>query len=347
MHRIPASVLFGVDPVHDTRHYYETSWLLPPALLAALRALISTYIFVSIFFIWGWDGSHDARDAIGQSFSYFTWLTYWGLGFYTLFAAIHTACYAHTGRSQLFDRWPRAMRALHSLLYTTVTVYPPLVTLVFWIILFKPPFYKEAFPGWSNVRYFALVSFPLNSASFLSFRWIHSAMCYDGPERMSHTYILPHIPRPCSELNTALMHYMVSQISQHGLNSLYAILEIVLPTTAPHPWISIPFLVLLLLLYLCVAYITVHTEGFYPYSFLNPKTNGSGLVTGYCFGILAAILVIFLVSSGLIWLRAWLVKGRIKRSPRDPLYRQDWFRGVEAGMEAREVSSTERKHVQI
>lgn len=161
------------------------------------------------------------------------------------------------------------------------------------------------------------------------------------------TYILPHIPRPCSELKAALMHNIITQISQHGLNSLYAILEIVLPTTAPHPWISIPFLILLLLLYLCVAYITVHTEGFYPYSFLNPKTNGSGLVTGYCFGILAAILVIFLVSSGLIWLRVWLVKGRIKRSPRDPFYGQDRFQGVEAGVEVREVSSTDRKHVHI
>ncbi|KAJ5591321.1 hypothetical protein N7450_005293 [Penicillium hetheringtonii] len=208
MRRIPPSTLFGVDPVRDDLHHYETSWLLPPSLLAALRALISTYIFVSIFFIWGWDGTHGDRDAIGQSFSFFTWLTYWGLGFYTLFAAIHTACYAYTGRSLLFNRWPRALRALHGLLYTTITV------------------------------------------------------------------------------------------SQHGLNSLYAILEIILPTTAPHPWISIPFLILILLLYLCVAYITVHTEGFYAYSFLDIDKNGSGMVTAYCFGILAAILVIFLITWG-------------------------------------------------
>ncbi|CAI7605207.1 unnamed protein product [Penicillium pancosmium] len=287
MRRIPSSALFGVDPVHDNLHYYETSWLLSPTLLASLRALISTYIFVSIFFIWGWDGTHGDRDAIGQSFSFFTWLTYWGLGFYTLFAAIHTACYAHTGRSVLFDRWPRALRAMHGILYTTITVYPPLVTLVFWIILFKPPFYKEVFTGWSN-------------------------------------------------------------ISQHGLNSLYAILEIALATTAPHPWIYIPFLILFLLLYLCVAYITVHTEGFYAYSFLDIKTNGSSLVTGYCFGILAAILVIFLVTWGLIWLRNWLVKGRIKRSARDPLYGQDRCRGLEAGGQfGVKGEPCEMKHVQV
>ncbi|CAI7677594.1 hypothetical protein N7533_006623 [Penicillium manginii] len=286
MRRIPSSTLFGVDPVRDNLHYYETSWLLSPTLLASLRALISTYIFVSIFFIWGWDGTHGDRDAIGQSFSFFTWLTYWGLGFYTLFAAIHTALYARTGRSVLFDRWPRTLRAMHGILYTTITVYPPLVTLVFWIILFKPPFYKETFTGWSN-------------------------------------------------------------ISQHGLNSLYAILEITLPTTAPHPWIYIPFLILFLLLYLCVAYITVHTEGFYAYSFLDIQANGSPLVTGYCFGILAAILVIFLVTWGLIWLRGWLVKGRIKRSTRDPLYGQDRCHGLEAGDQVGKVEPCEMKHVQV
>lgn len=144
------------------------------------------------------------------------------------------------------------------------------------------------------------------------------------------------------------MRNMVTQISQHGLNSLYAILEIALATTAPHPWIYIPFLILFLLLYLCVAYITVHTEGFYAYSFLDIKTNGSPLVTGYCFGILAAILVIFLVTWGLIWLRNWLVKGRIKRSARDPLYGQDRCRGLEAGDQAGvKGEPCEMKHVQV
>lgn len=179
MRRIPSSTLFGVDPVHDNLHYYETSWLLSPTLLASLRALISTYIFVSIFFIWGWDGTHGDRDAIGQSFSFFTWLTYWGLGFYTLFAAIHTACYAHTGRSVLFDRWPRALRAMHGILYTTITVYPPLVTLVFWIILFKPPFYKEVFTGWSNVRFFPFSRLPHPCSLVTALSWdCHGiAMC--------------------------------------------------------------------------------------------------------------------------------------------------------------------------
>ena len=152
MRRVSLATLFGADPALDILHRFETSWLLPPAVLAGLRGLIALYIFTTIIFIWAWYGTHDNRVEIGQSFSYFTWLTYWGLGFYHLFAAIHTAMYARTGRSVLFDRWPRACRVLHGLLYTTITTFPILVTIVFWVILFKPPFYKETFPGWSNVR---------------------------------------------------------------------------------------------------------------------------------------------------------------------------------------------------
>ncbi|KAJ5239671.1 hypothetical protein N7468_004290 [Penicillium chermesinum] len=257
MRQIPSATLFGVDPSLDGLHRFETSWLLPPAVLAGLRALIALYIFTTIIVIWIWYGTHDDRVAIGESFSYFTWLTYWGLGFYFLFSAIHTACYARTGCSVLFDRWPRAFRALHGLLYATITTYPFLVTIVFWAILFTPPFYKTTFPGWSN-------------------------------------------------------------ISQHGLNSFYALMEIILPATAPHPWIFIPFLILILLFYLCVAYITAYSQGWYPYSFLNPEHGRkSGEVTGYCFGILAAILVIFCISWALIRLRVWLTKGEVKRSRYD------------------------------
>lgn len=100
---------------------------------------------------------------------------------------------------------------------------------------------------------------------------------------------------------------------------MYALLEITLPATRPHPILSLPFLILILLLYLAVAYLTYHTEGFYTYSFLDPGTHDekSGRVTVYCFGVLVAILVLFGVSWGLIWLRQRLVGVRIKRSARD------------------------------
>lgn len=72
---------------------------------------------------------------------------------------------------------------------------------------------------------------------------------------------------------------------------------------------------MLLLLYLGLAYLTHATQGFYVYNFLDPDT-GAGKVTGYCFGIFAAILVIFFVVWGLIWVRRRLTRPG-KRSPRD------------------------------
>ncbi|KAE8150306.1 hypothetical protein BDV25DRAFT_113120 [Aspergillus avenaceus] len=257
MRKLPFTSLLGADPSLDHTHAFETSWLLPPLAYGVLRGLIALYIFVTIFFIWGWDGTHGDRAAIGQSFSYFTWLTYWGLGFYHLVACAHTTCYALTGRSVLFDRWPRALRALHSLFYTTITTFPFLVTIVFWAILHSG-WFNHTFNAWSN-------------------------------------------------------------LSQHGLNSLYALLEIILPSTNPHPLMTFPFLVLLLLLYVSLAYLTYHTQGFYTYSFLDPGEHGehSGKVTAYCFIILAAIIIIFAITWGVIWLRRKVTGGKAKRSVYD------------------------------
>jgi hypothetical protein len=75
-----------------------------------------------------------------------------------------------------------------------------------------------------------------------------------------------------------------------------------------------------LLFYLCVAYITYYDQGWWTYSFLNTEHGKkSGIVAGYCFGILAAILVIFCLSMGLIWVRRRVTGDKRKRSPQDPL----------------------------
>lgn len=97
------------------------------------------------------------------------------------------------------------------------------------------------------------------------------------------------------------------QVSQHALNGLFALFEIIVPRTGPPPPLHLVFLIILLALYLALAYITHATEGFYPYSFLD-TSKGSGRVAGYCFGILAAICVIFGVVWGLIWLRDWATR---------------------------------------
>ena len=117
-----------------------------------------------------------------------------------------------------------------------------------------------------------------------------------------------------------------TQVSQHGLNSLFALIELTLPATMPLPWLHLAFLIVILLLYLVVAYITRATAGFYPYSFLDPS-KGRGRVTAYAFAIAAAIVVIFLVVRGAIWLRRRFT-GPGKRS-RERAGRRDMHSDVE------------------
>lgn len=91
-------------------------------------------------------------------------------------------------------------------------------------------------------------------------------------------------------------------MSGHLLNSVFALFEVVIARTERPPWIHLPFLVLFLAGYLAVAYITYATQGFYTYDFLDPAT-GNGKVTAYCFGIVAAICIVFVVVWLLIWAR--------------------------------------------
>lgn len=134
----------------DPAHTFETSWLLSPYALFALRAVVALYAFVVIFVAFGWQDTHHEAYISRQSFSYFTDITYWGIAFYEVFAAIHTFTYARTGHA-LLNRWPRPLQLLHSLFYTTIVTYPFLVTIVFWIILYNPPWYLLVFDGWNNV----------------------------------------------------------------------------------------------------------------------------------------------------------------------------------------------------
>ena len=131
-------------------HRFLTSWVLPPTFLAILRGIISIYAFTTIFFIFGWQGTHGLNHLSAGDLSYFTSLTFWGIAFYFLFSAIHTFIYAHRGYAPL-DHWPRPLQALHSLFYTTVVTFPFLVTIVYWVVLYDGPWFPLDFDAWSNV----------------------------------------------------------------------------------------------------------------------------------------------------------------------------------------------------
>jgi hypothetical protein len=114
-----------LNPAVDTVRF-STSWLIKANVLAAIRAVISLYIFVTIITILAIDGKKSPKLA-GYEFSYFTSLTYWGLGFYFAFAAFHSFTYWRTGRPAL-ERWPAVLRQLHSIFYSTIAVFPYIVT---------------------------------------------------------------------------------------------------------------------------------------------------------------------------------------------------------------------------
>jgi hypothetical protein len=213
------------------------------------------YAFTTLFFNLGWQCVHaaDGCAASRASFSYFTVLTYWGIAFYFLFAAIHTFTYARSGVA-LLDRFPRPLQALHSAFYTTVVVYPFIVTIVFWAVLYKSPWFPETYAGWSNV-------------------------------------------------------------SQHALNSVFAFFELIVPRTDTPLPVHQLWLIVLLALYLALAYVTEASKGFYPYDFLDPEEQG-GLVAAYVFGIAVGCLIVCWAVWGVIWLRKFVTERKLGKHGR-------------------------------
>lgn len=90
-----------------------------------------------------------------SEFSYFTVLTYWGLGFYFLFSSLHTLTYCLTG-SPLLARWPRFLQTLHRFYYTTICIMPVIVTIVYWGIIYDGDWFPTVFQAWENVSQHAM-----------------------------------------------------------------------------------------------------------------------------------------------------------------------------------------------
>ena len=174
---------------------FVRSWVLPTYLFSAVRALLSIYCFSTIFYSFAWFAGHEVvfhlkdidipaitfvvgKEGIRQSFSYFTYLSYWGLAFYLLFASMHTFVCARTGRSWL-GRWPRPLQAAHSVFYTTVVCCPFLVSSVYWVSM-SVGWYRHDFNEWSMLSIHALNSvFAIFEITFSRTRpppWTHLAI---------------------------------------------------------------------------------------------------------------------------------------------------------------------------
>lgn len=111
------------------------------------------------------------------------------------------------------------------------------------------------------------------------------------------------------------MYERWSNISIHAMNFLFALLELIMTRTDPPPWMHLPWLIVLLASYLGLAYLTKYTDHFYVYSFLDPGVNGDHKirVIGYIFGVLAAIIVIFALVKGAVWLRKWVTEKKLDK----------------------------------
>ncbi|RDA82813.1 hypothetical protein CP532_1367 [Ophiocordyceps camponoti-leonardi (nom. inval.)] len=275
---------FGAGPWDPDRRF-ETSCLLRPWTLFFCRAAMCIYAFVTIFFIIIFSCTAESSPptpsspspetpiamtekdvttgcaSVPRSFSYFTVLSYWGLAFYFLFASVHTFSYART-RQPLLLRFPRPLQALHALFYSSVVVFPFIVTLTYWAVLSRSFHFPTAFDTWRN-------------------------------------------------------------LSQHALNSVFALFEIIVPRTNPLPWLHLLWLALILLTYLAVAFITLADQGFFVYGFLDYRqAGGRAYVAAYVLGITAALVLIFCAVHFLIRLRCWLTESKLQlaaKYAREPL----------------------------
>lgn len=70
-----------------------------------------------------------------------------------------------------------------------------------------------------------------------------------------------HPPLLSHRLNVMLPAWF--NISEHAMNTGYALFEITLTNAGPSPWWHLPICVVVLACYLGVAYITHATQGFY------------------------------------------------------------------------------------
>ncbi|KAF2091480.1 hypothetical protein K490DRAFT_60920 [Saccharata proteae CBS 121410] len=145
--------LFGVETPFDPYHRFETSTILSPLALGCVRSVLAFYGILTIIL----SLTLPVQQPAGASFSYFSNITWWGITWYQVFASIHTLSYARTGRS-LLERWPRFFQLAHSLLYTTIMVFPLMVTIVFWALQFKPSKFADPVDAWSNTTHHALNS---------------------------------------------------------------------------------------------------------------------------------------------------------------------------------------------
>ncbi|GIZ46502.1 hypothetical protein CKM354_000962800 [Cercospora kikuchii] len=102
-------------------------------------------------------------------------------------------------------------------------------------------------------------------------------------------------------------------ISVHGLNGIFAILEIICSAVKPPPFVPHLSAVLLgLSLYLGLAYLTKVDQGFYVYEWMDPKWGWRSIM-GHILAYAGGMVVIYCAVWVGIWIRERLLRGRASK----------------------------------
>ncbi|KAJ7258413.1 hypothetical protein B0H12DRAFT_1109842 [Mycena haematopus] len=145
---------FGVEDTFDPQYKFVSSPVFSPYVLAGIRCLLALYTLCTVCTVLAFDVSMGS----GKSFlSYFTLLSYIGLTSYYWAAAVQTFFYARYGR-YLLRRWPRPLQGLHVLLQSTITVFPFIVTVVYWALLSAAKTFDTPLDSWENISLHAMNS---------------------------------------------------------------------------------------------------------------------------------------------------------------------------------------------
>ncbi|KAJ3926993.1 MAG: hypothetical protein NXY57DRAFT_668627 [Lentinula lateritia] len=257
----------GAPQPFDTLRAYVTSPWFPSMTLAAIRGMIALYTLATLLVILIWQAT-VLHDADGY-FSYFTELTHIGICSYYWASFTQTFCYALRQRHSIertpeypLQRWPRIFQLLHVMLGTTIISYRVSK-------LIPPSILLSALNNFDDTAILVTIVF-----------WALLA----SPAVFS------------TKFGTW------SNISIHVLNTAWSLFEMIGTNTPPPRWSMLPCMIIILALYLALAYVTHATQGFYPYSFLNPSTSHS-LLAGYIIGIAIAACIVFTLAKTIMWAR--------------------------------------------
>ncbi|KZT56414.1 hypothetical protein CALCODRAFT_483992 [Calocera cornea HHB12733] len=142
--------LLGVREPFDPELHWVTSWAFPRSVYAAIRLFLALYTLISALV----DVALTAKSGgVFGYYSYFTNLSYIGIVSWFWASGVQTAFFAFREKTGYpLQRWPRFLRFMHSLLFTTIAVYPIIVLVVVWAILYDPVVYwANTYNTWDEI----------------------------------------------------------------------------------------------------------------------------------------------------------------------------------------------------